>query len=106
MWLLVLRSLFYVMCWLLTCGYFDYQLSEEFLIFMRSKKGESKLTLEQMHQQQLIRYITFPEQLKGKYQSFTQANIEALRKVGYAQTFYSVDEGTTRYVNYLLSRVA
>ena len=73
---------------------------------LRSNKGEAKLTLEQMHQQQLIRYIAFPEQLKGKYQSYTQANIEALRKVGYAQPFYSVDEGTTRYVNYLLSRVA
>ena len=72
---------------------------------LRSNKGETKLTLEQMHQQQLIRYIAFPEQLKGKYQSYTQANIEALRKVGYAQPFYSVDEGTTRYVNYLLSRV-
>ena len=72
---------------------------------LRSNKGESKLTLEQMHKQQLIRYITFPEQLKGKYQSFTQANIDALRKVGYAQPFFSVDEGTTRYVNYLLSRV-
>jgi len=64
------------------------------------------LTLEQMHQQQLIRYISFPEQLKGKYQSYTQADIAALRNIGYTQPFYSVDEGTTRYVNYLLSKVA
>ena len=71
---------------------------------LRSSKGESKLTLEQMHSQQLIRYITFPEQLKGKYQSFTQADISALRKVGYSQSFYNVDEGTTRYVNYLLKK--
>ena len=71
---------------------------------LRSSKGESKLTLEQMHSQQLIRYITFPDQLRGKYQSFTQADISALRKVGYTQPFYTVDEGTTRYVNYLLKK--
>jgi len=71
---------------------------------LRISQGESKLTLEQMHQQKLIRYISFPEQLKGKYQSFTQADIATLRKVGYSEPFYSVDEGTTRYVNYLLSK--
>jgi ADP-L-glycero-D-manno-heptose 6-epimerase len=73
---------------------------------LRVKNGESKLTLEQMHQQQLIRYIAFPEQLKGKYQSYTQADISALREIGYNKEFFNVDEGTTRYVNYLLSKVA
>jgi ADP-L-glycero-D-manno-heptose 6-epimerase len=71
---------------------------------LRSTKGESKLTLEQMHQQQLIRYIPFPEQLKGKYQSYTQADMTAMRTVGYKEPFLTVDEGTTRYVNYLLAK--
>jgi len=71
---------------------------------LRSTKGESKLTLEQMHQQQLIRYISFPEQLKGKYQSYTQADISALRGIGYTEPFLNVEQGTTRYVNYLLSK--
>jgi ADP-L-glycero-D-manno-heptose 6-epimerase len=73
---------------------------------LRANNGEAAMTLEQMHQQQLIRYIAFPEQLKGKYQSYTQADISALRKVGYSNAFYNVDEGTTRYVNYLLSKAA
>ena len=71
---------------------------------LRAAKGEGKLTLEQMHQQQLIRYISFPEQLKGKYQSYTQADIGALREVGYTEPFLNVEEGTGRYVNYLLSK--
>ncbi|MGV8934907.1 MAG: ADP-glyceromanno-heptose 6-epimerase [Gallionellaceae bacterium] len=71
---------------------------------LRAVKGESKLSLEQMHAQQLIRYIAFPEQLKGKYQSYTQADITALREIGYTQPFYSVDEGTSRYVNHLLAK--
>ncbi len=71
---------------------------------LRTAKGESTLTLEQMHQQQLVRYIPFPEQLKGKYQSYTQADIGALREVGYTEPFLNVEQGTGRYVNYLLSK--
>jgi ADP-L-glycero-D-manno-heptose 6-epimerase len=73
---------------------------------LRAANGESALTLEQMHQQQLIRYIPFPEQLKGKYQSYTQADIGALRAIGYEQPFLSVEQGTARYVNRLLERAA
>jgi ADP-L-glycero-D-manno-heptose 6-epimerase len=71
---------------------------------LRSTAGESALTLEQMHQQQLVRYISFPEQLKGKYQSYTQADMSALRAIGYKEPFLNVEQGTTRYVNYLLSK--
>jgi ADP-L-glycero-D-manno-heptose 6-epimerase len=71
---------------------------------LRSNKGEDKLSLEQMHQQQLVRYISFPEQLKGKYQSYTQADMSALRAIGYKEPFLNVEQGTTRYVNYLLSK--
>ena len=69
---------------------------------LRAAKGEATLTLEQMHQQQLIRYIPFPELLKGKYQSYTQADMAALREIGYEQPFLTVEQGTARYVNHLL----
>ena len=65
-------------------------------------KGGSVLTLEQMHHQQLLRYIAFPEQLKGKYQSYTQADVQALRSIGYADEFLTVEQGTSRYVKHLL----
>ncbi len=69
---------------------------------LRATKGESALTLEEMRRQQLIRYIPFPEQLKGKYQSYTQADIGALRAAGYDEPFLNVEQGVARYVNYLL----
>jgi ADP-L-glycero-D-manno-heptose 6-epimerase len=56
-----------------------------------------------MRQQGLVEYIPFPEQLKGKYQSFTEADIGALRRAGYAAPFLSVEEGVSGYVEALLS---
>jgi ADP-L-glycero-D-manno-heptose 6-epimerase len=69
---------------------------------LRAAKGEAALTQEQMLHQQLMRYIPFPEQLKGKYQSYTQADVKALRSVGYSDPFLTVEQGTARYVNHLL----
>ena len=43
---------------------------------LRTTAGLSTLSLADMVEQQLIRYIPFPKNLRGKYQSFTQANIE------------------------------
>jgi ADP-L-glycero-D-manno-heptose 6-epimerase len=69
---------------------------------LRVANGEATLTQEQMLQQELLRYISFPEQLKGKYQSFTQADIQSLRAIGYAEPFLTVEQGAGRYVNHLL----
>ncbi|MES1982527.1 MAG: ADP-glyceromanno-heptose 6-epimerase [Pseudomonadota bacterium] len=71
---------------------------------LRAADGQDALTLEQMRQQQLLRYIPFPEQLKGKYQSYTQADMQALRSVGYSQPFLSVEQGVERYLTYLLGK--
>ncbi len=46
-----------------------------------------------------IEYIAFPDALKGKYQSFTQADLTRLRAAGYKANFLSVQEGVSRYVN-------
>jgi ADP-L-glycero-D-manno-heptose 6-epimerase len=70
---------------------------------LRASEGEAPLSLEDLRQQGLLRYIAFPEQLKGKYQSYTQADITALRAAGYEQPFLTVEQGVARYVNYLLS---
>jgi ADP-L-glycero-D-manno-heptose 6-epimerase len=45
-----------------------------------------------------IRYIGFPEQLRGRYQSFTEADISRLRAAGYAAPFASVEDGVARYL--------
>ena len=71
---------------------------------LRTAKGEGALTLDQMQQQQLIRYIPFPDALRGKYQSYTQADMSAMREIGYAEPFLTVEQGTARYVNYMLEQ--
>lgn len=48
-----------------------------------------------------IEYIPFPEHLKGRYQSYTQADISRLRQAGYAAGFMPVEEGVPRYLAWL-----
>ncbi|MEK7438581.1 MAG: ADP-glyceromanno-heptose 6-epimerase [Pseudomonadota bacterium] len=64
--------------------------------------GQAALTLEEMRTRGMIEYIAFPDALRGKYQSFTQADIAALRRAGYAQPFLTVEEGVARYCAQLL----
>lgn len=40
-----------------------------------------------------IEYIPFPESLRGKYQSFTQADLTNLRASGYDEAFTTLEEG-------------
>jgi ADP-L-glycero-D-manno-heptose 6-epimerase len=67
----------------------------------RKARGEAQLTLAAMRQQGIIRYIPFPEDLKGRYQSYTQADISALRAAGYGAPFLTVEQGVARYVEKL-----
>ena len=46
-------------------------------------------------------YRPFPDHLKGAYQSFTDADISALRSVGYSAPFFSVEEGVAEYMDWL-----
>jgi ADP-L-glycero-D-manno-heptose 6-epimerase len=48
-------------------------------------------------------YIPFPDHLKGAYQSFTQANLDALRASGCQHSFKSVEEGVGLYLQWLNS---
>ncbi len=71
---------------------------------LRSREGKGALTLAELKQQGLIEYIPFPDALKGKYQSYTQADVSALRKSGYAAPFLTVEQGVARYVEKLLEK--
>jgi len=46
-------------------------------------------------------YIDFPDHLKGKYQSCTQADLSRLRAAGCDMEFKSVKTGVTRYLEWL-----
>ncbi len=63
----------------------------------RKARGEGPLTLAAMQSQDLIEYIPFPQDLMGKYQSYTQADLTALRAAGYAEKFLTVEQGVARY---------
>ena len=59
-----------------------------------------------MRAREIIRYIPFPDDLKGRYQSYTQADISALRAAGYAAPFLTVEQGVARYCQKLLRAAA
>jgi len=72
----------------------------------RRQQGLGAMTLEQQVAEGLIEYVAFPEALKGKYQSFTQADLTRLRAAGYEAPFLTVEEGVGRYCDWLNARAA
>ena len=60
--------------------------------------------LSALQKAQTIRYVSMPEALNGKYQSFTQAEVSKLRSAGYAKPFLTVEQGVDRYVQWLAER--
>ncbi|HET7728412.1 MAG TPA: ADP-glyceromanno-heptose 6-epimerase [Usitatibacter sp.] len=65
---------------------------------IRGARGDKPLSLDELKAQGAIEYIPFPQQLVGKYQSFTQADVGALRGAGYDAPFLDVEQGVGRYV--------
>ncbi len=53
------------------------------------------------HGRGTIRYVPFPEHLRGRYQSFTCADLTRLREAGYDARFRDVAEGVHRYLDEL-----
>jgi len=51
-----------------------------------------------------LEYIPFPDHLRGRYQSFTEADMSALRALGYDKPFRSVEQGVPRYMDWLKAR--
>jgi len=70
----------------------------------RRHEGKPALTLEELVSQGILEYTEFPDALKGKYQSFTQADITKLRDIGYNAPFLTVQQGVDRYVDWLYAR--
>jgi ADP-L-glycero-D-manno-heptose 6-epimerase len=70
----------------------------------RKARSEPPLTLDAMRERGVIQYIPFPEDLQGRYQSYTQADISALRAAGYDAPFLNVEQGVGRYVQKLLRK--
>ena len=58
----------------------------------------------EFHGRGRLDYIPFPDHLKGRYQSFTEADIGALRAAGYDAPFLTVEQGVARYMEWLAKR--
>ncbi|MCX7166950.1 MAG: ADP-glyceromanno-heptose 6-epimerase [Rhodocyclales bacterium] len=67
----------------------------------RALEGKPSQSVDKLVAQGIIEYIPFPDALKGKYQSFTEADLSQLRNAGYQNAFASVEEGVADYVNWL-----
>lgn len=51
-----------------------------------------------------ISFIDMPEDIRDKYQYFTEADMHKLKDAGYEETFYSLEKGVDDYVrNYLVT---
>ena len=51
-----------------------------------------------------IGFIDMPETLREKYQYFTEAGMDKLRKASYKEPFYTLEEGITDYVRSFLMK--
>ena len=47
----------------------------------------------------VIKYIPFPNELKGSYQNFTESDLSKLRGVGYKKEFINIEEGIFKYLD-------
>jgi ADP-L-glycero-D-manno-heptose 6-epimerase len=56
------------------------------------------------HEKGRIRYVPFPDHLKGAYQSFTQADLTQLRESGCDVDFRPVENGVKDYLDQLCDR--
>ena len=61
----------------------------------------TRSSAKELAQQNLIRYKPFPQELIGKYQSSTQADLSRLRAAGYSGEFSDVEQGVASYVKEL-----
>ena len=51
-----------------------------------------------------IEYIPFPDHLRGRYQSYTEADMSSLRALGYERPFRTVEAGVPLYMDWLQAR--
>ena len=65
----------------------------------------TKNTFKAMGIEENISFVDTPEDIRDKYQYFTEAKMEKLRKIGYTKEFHTLEEGVEDYVkNYLIGR--
>lgn len=64
----------------------------------------TKATFAALDIEPIIEFIDTPEDIRDKYQYFTEANMEKLRIAGYERPFTSLEEGVDNYVREYLAK--
>jgi ADP-L-glycero-D-manno-heptose 6-epimerase len=64
----------------------------------------TKAVFKALGKKEEIEFIDTPADIRDKYQYFTEANMEKIKKIGYAKSFTSLEDGVNDYVkNYISS---
>jgi ADP-L-glycero-D-manno-heptose 6-epimerase len=63
-----------------------------------------KNVLAAMQKKENIEFIDTPADIRDKYQYFTEAKMEKLRSIGYAESFFTLEKGVEDYVMNFLSK--
>ena len=91
-----------VMVWLYenpdVCGLFNMGTGEA-----RSFADLAHAVFAAMGREPEIEYVDTPEEIRDRYQYFTQARMDRLRKAGYARDFTALEDGVATYVRDFLS---
>ena len=64
----------------------------------------ARATFAAMDRPEQIAFIDTPQDIRDKYQYFTEARMEKLRRAGYDRPFHTLEEGVTDYVRNHLMR--
>ncbi len=62
----------------------------------------AKNTFYALNLEPTIGFVDTPQDIRGTYQYFTEANMNKLKSVGYDTPFYSLEEGIKDYVQHYL----
>jgi len=97
-----LRDFIYVMDLVKVCHWLMVNLPADGLYNLGTGQARSfedlvKATFTGLFMEPDIRYIDMPEDIRDKYQYFTEANMSKLRKAGYDEPFHTLEEGVIDY---------
>ena len=63
----------------------------------------AKAVFSSVQKEEKIEFIDTPADIRDKYQYFTEAKMDKIRKIGYSEPFFSLEKGIQDYVlNYLI----
>ena len=62
----------------------------------------TRAVFDALGKEENISFVDTPEDIREKYQYFTEANMSKLKSIGYTEPFHSLEEGVSDYVRHYL----